>query len=287
MNGDDFPADPSRNYAIPDDNPFAGATPGADEIWAYGLRNPWRISFDSLTGDLYIGDVGQGAREEVDFEAAGGPGGFNYGWDYREGTLQGPSAPPSPPIAFTDPVFDYPRDVGHSITGGYVYHGPAAGLQGAYFFADFVTGRLLTLRMVNGVAEDAIDRTAQVVGADLQQISSFGTDNAGNLYVVSLTGAIYRLVPGAAAGDGADQIDGGAGNDSLFGGAGNDDAARRRGRDDLMRGRRANDVYIVDNAGDIVEREPRRLRRDRHRPGWIHISSATPRLAAKASIGVR
>ena len=114
VDGDDFPADASRNYAIPADNPFAGATAGADEIWAYGLRNPWRFSFDSLTGDLYIGDVGQAAREEVDFEAAGGPGGFNYGWDYREGTLQGPSAPPQPPIAFVEPVFDY-RQAGRQL----------------------------------------------------------------------------------------------------------------------------------------------------------------------------
>src|SRR6185503_20988532 len=84
VDGDDFPADAARNYAIPPDNPFAGATPGADEIWAWGLRNPWRTSFDSLTGDFYIGDVGQSTREEVDFESAGGPGGANYGWDYRE-----------------------------------------------------------------------------------------------------------------------------------------------------------------------------------------------------------
>ncbi len=251
VNGDGFPANSSRNYAIPDDNPFAGATPGAAEIWAYGLRNPWRISFDSQTGDLYIGDVGQSAREEVNFDAAGGPGGLNYGWDYREGKLQGPSAPPNPPIAFVEPVFDYPREIGHSITGGYVYRGPAPGLQGAYFFADFVTGRLMTLRMVNGVAEDTIERTAQVVGANLQQISSFGTDNAGNLYAVSLTGAIYRLVPGIAAGDGADAIDGGAGNDNLFGGAGNDRLIGGAGADN-MRGGAGSDVYVVDNAGDIV-----------------------------------
>jgi Ca2+-binding RTX toxin-like protein len=221
VDGDEFPANPARNYGIPNDNPFAAA-PGADEIWDYGLRNPWRISFDSLTGDLYIGDVGQRAREEVNFEPAGGPGGFNYGWDYREGLLQGPTPPPNPPIGFTDPVFDYPRDFGQSISGGYVYRGPAAGLQGVYFFADFVSGRLMTLRMVNGEAEDAIERTTQVVGADLQQMSSFGTDNAGNLYVVSLTGAIYRLNPGAAAGDGADVIHGGGGNDTMVGGGGND-----------------------------------------------------------------
>ena len=90
VNGDDFPADPTRNYAIPGGNPFAGATPGADEIWDYGLRNPWRISFDSATGDLYIGDVGQGAREEINFEPAGGNGGFNYGWDFREGRIPTP-----------------------------------------------------------------------------------------------------------------------------------------------------------------------------------------------------
>ncbi len=96
VNDDDFAGDPTRNYAIPADNPFAGAIPGADEIWATGLRNPWRISFDPLTGDLYIGDVGQSAREEVNFDAAGGPGGLNYGWDFREGKIQGPSAPPNP-----------------------------------------------------------------------------------------------------------------------------------------------------------------------------------------------
>jgi Ca2+-binding RTX toxin-like protein len=221
VNGDDFPTDSSRNYAIPDDNPFVGAA-GADEIWAYGLRNPWRISFDSETGDLYIGDVGQRAREEVNFEAAGGAGGLNYGWDYREGTLPGPSDPPDPPIDFVEPVFDYDRAVGNSITGGYVYRGPAPGLEGAYFFADFATGRLMTLRMVDGVAEDAIEHTSQVTGVDLGLVSSFGTDNAGNLYVVMLSGAIHRLDPGIAAGDGADAIDGGAGDDNLYGGQGGD-----------------------------------------------------------------
>jgi Ca2+-binding RTX toxin-like protein len=253
VDGDDFPTDASRNYAIPADNPFAGATAGADEIWDYGLRNPWRFSFDSLTGDLLIGDVGQGAREEVDFEAAGSPGGFNYGWDYREGTLPGPSAPPQPPIAFVEPVFDYNRQVGSSITGGNVYHGPAAGLQGAYFFADFISARVFTLRMVNGVAEDPIERTAQIAGTVLQQISSFGTDNSGNLYVVSLTGAIYRLDPGVAAGDGADQIDGGAGNDRLFGGQGNDVLNGGAGNDvlnggvgaDTLNGGADNDTYAL------------------------------------------
>jgi Ca2+-binding RTX toxin-like protein len=264
VNGDEFPADPLRNYAIPADNPFAGNIPGAGEIWAYGLRNPWRISFDPLTGDLYIGDVGQSAREEVNFEAAGGPGGLNYGWNFREGTLRGPAAPPVPLPDFVEPVFDYPRAFGRSVTGGYVYRGPADGLQGAYFFADFITGRLMSLRIVNGVAEDAIERTAQVVGADLRLISSFGTDNSGNLYVVTLTGAIYRLDPGIAAGDGADTIDGAGGNDSLFGGPGNDDLFGGDGDDTLtggagaddLRGGAGNDVYVVDDADRIINERP-------------------------------
>lgn len=261
VNGDDFPADPGRNYAIPADNPFAGATPGADEIWASGFRNPWRMSFDSLTGDLYIADVGASLREEVNFEAAGGPGGLNYGWDYREGTQQGPTPPPNPPIEFTDPIFDYTRDFGRSVTGGYVYRGPAPGLQGAYFFADFITGRLVTLRVVNGVAEDAIDHRPQLVGANPTQISSFGTDNSGNLYIVTLGGAIIRLNPGIAAGDGADTIEGGAGDDRLFGGEGNDilngdagaDTLTGGARNDIMRGGADNDVYVINNTSDIVD----------------------------------
>ena len=222
VDSDDFAGDPERNYAIPADNPFAGAVDGADEIWDYGLRNPWRISFDPLTGDLYIGDVGQGAREEVDFEPAGSDGGVNYGWKLREGFIEGPGWPPPGPVDLTDPIDDYDRTVGRSITGGYVYRGPAPGLEGAYFYADFVSDRLFTLRVVDGVAEDVIDRTDQIVGADLSSISSFGTDNAGNLYAVSIDGGIYRLDPSTAAGDGADTIAGAAGNDEIYGGAGND-----------------------------------------------------------------
>ncbi len=118
---DDFPGDPARNYGIPADNPFAGRA-GADEIWDYSLRNPWRFSFDTQTGDLYIGDVGQSAREEIDFQSAGN-GGLNFGWDTREGTLpfEGPNEP-----GFTDPIFDYGRPLGITVTGGYVYRGPAA-----------------------------------------------------------------------------------------------------------------------------------------------------------------
>ena len=250
VNGDDFAADANRNYAIPDDNPFEGATPGADEIWAYGLRNPWRISFDSANGDLYIGDVGQGAREEVDFEAAGGPGGVNYGWDFREGSIQGPSPPPNPPN-LTDPVFDYEHPFGEAITGGYVYHGPGAGLQGAYFFGDYVTNRLMTLRVVDGEAQGFIDHTGHITGATLGHIASFGTDNAGNLYAVVLSGQIYRLNPGVAAGDGSDVLDGGDGNDTLFGGM-RDDVLIGGSGDDTMTGGADDDTYFVDSQGDVV-----------------------------------
>ena len=219
VNSDAFPGDATRNYAIPNGNPFVGVA-GADEIWAYGLRNPWRISFDSATGDLYIADVGQSAREEIDFQPAG-IGGRNYGWDTREGTLffEGPNSP-----AFVDPIFEYPRTLGQSVTGGYVYHGPAPGLQGAYLFADFLSNRVWSLQVLNGQAVDVIERTGQIVtgGAPPSQIASFGVDGNGAVYVISLAGAIYRLSPSAAAGDGNDTISGGDGNDVIAGGIGND-----------------------------------------------------------------
>jgi glucose/arabinose dehydrogenase len=120
---DAFPSDPARNYANPSDNPFVGG-PGADEIWAYGLRNPWRISFDT-NGDLYIADVGQSAREEVNFLPASSHGGVNYGWDLAEGTLG------TPPPGAIPPIFEYGHDLGQSITGGYVYRGAEAALQGS------------------------------------------------------------------------------------------------------------------------------------------------------------
>ena len=233
VNSDAFPGDATRNYAIPSNNPFVGQ-PGADEIWAYGLRNPWRFSFDSATGDLYIGDVGQSAREEIDFQPAG-TGGLNYGWDTREGTLpfEGPNSP-----GFIDPIFEYPRALGQSVTGGYVYHGPAPGLQGAYVFADFLSNRVWSLRVQNGQAIDVIERTGQIVtgGAPLSQIASFGVDGNGALYAISLSGAIYRLTPTAAAGDGNDTISGGGGNDVIAGGIGNDVIDGGAGNDILTGG---------------------------------------------------
>ncbi|CAN7372189.1 PQQ-dependent sugar dehydrogenase [Rhizobium sp. LjRoot254] len=210
---------PGKNYRIPDDNPYVG-TDGLDEIWASGVRNPWRMSFDS--GDLYIGDVGQNEWEEINFVAAGAPGGLNFGWNYFEGDEPYQGTPPGG-VTFTDPVFVYSHNGGGgSVTGGVVYHGPAPGLEGVYVFSDFVTGKFYTLRMVDGEAEDAVERTDQIKGASLSNISSFGTDSDGNLLAVSLSGKIYRLTPGAAAGDGDDELHGGTGDDSLYGGIGND-----------------------------------------------------------------
>ena len=158
VNGDDFPADDGRNYAIPTDNPFVGAS-GADEIWAYGLRNAWRISFDQ-NGDLYIADVGQSAREEVNFQPFDSPGGDNYGWDLAEGTLGNP--PPGSKL----PVFEYDHSQGVAITGGYVYHGGEPSFDGAYVFADFGSARFWTLKIEGGAAVDTTERTGQIDSPD-------------------------------------------------------------------------------------------------------------------------
>jgi glucose/arabinose dehydrogenase len=239
---DGFPGDPGRDYAIPEDNPFAGR-PGADEVWALGLRNPWRAGFDRATGDLYIGDVGQGAREEIDFQPAG-RGGVNYGWKVKEGELvfdggvPGNPAPGSPRL--TDPVASYPHDAsgGFAVVGGYVYRGESGGMQGRYLYADFVTDQLWSLRMVGGRAVDVTNHTAQLVarGGSFEGIASFAEDARGNLYAIGLGGAVSRLSFGAGAGDAGDRISGGAGDDRLFGGAGDDRLFGGPGRDRLAGG---------------------------------------------------
>lgn len=204
VNGDDFPDDPNRNYAIPTDNPFVG-TVGRDEVWAYGLRNPWRPSFDSETGDLYIADVGQSAREEVNFQAAGSAGGENYGWRLREGSIATPGVGGPRPAGAVDPVYDYLRGSGlfqgRSVTGGYVYRGPIEEYQGDYIFGDFVSEQIWSLRvnantgeLVPGSLTDLTGRFGADAGS-IDLISSFGQDAAGNLYVVDFTGEIFQVVP--------------------------------------------------------------------------------------------
>jgi glucose/arabinose dehydrogenase len=201
VHGDDFPADPTRNYAIPPDNPFVGRT-GDDEIWAYGLRNPWRVSFDRLTGDLYIADVGQSQREEIDFQPASSKGGENYGWRVMEGTrcnIPTDALPCNDP-SFTPPIHEYSHtgapNGGDSITGGYVYRGPVAQLWGIYFFADYVSNQIWSFRFDGVNKTDFMNRTAELsadVGS-IQSISSFGEDASGNLYIVSLDGEVFEIV---------------------------------------------------------------------------------------------
>jgi glucose/arabinose dehydrogenase len=195
----------SFGYRVPPDNPFVASAP-RDEIWAFGVRNPWRYSFDDVTrggtGALVIGDVGQSAREEIDYEPRGA-GGRNYGWRNREGTLVNTNvnspAPPYP-IPLTDPIFEYGRGDGVSITGGFVYRGSRlANYRGRYFFADY-SGRVWSLALtVDGAGEarasDRREHTAELGGSTvLGFISSFGVDADGELYLVNHSnGRIVRI----------------------------------------------------------------------------------------------
>jgi len=192
-----------ENYGIPDGNPFASGG-GLPEIWAVGLRNPWRNSFDRETGDLWIGDVGQSAREEIDFQPAGAPGGLNYGWAFREGNIAGPKPAPVPAPPVVEPIHVLMRSEGASITGGYVYRGGLTDLQGQYLFGDFITGRTWTLEYDGMTVSNMIERTSQLDPDGAGgfswggRLASFGEDANGELYMVALTspggnGAIYRV----------------------------------------------------------------------------------------------
>ena len=184
-------------YTIPSDNPFASAAQGK-EIWSYGLRNPWRFSFDRQTHDLYIADVGQGNWEEVDIAtaASGGGQGMNYGWNVMEGTHCYPPGKASCATGGkTLPRVEYDHSGGAcSITGGYVYRGNAIpALRGTYFYADFCAGFVRSLSLVNGTATQFFDwPNLRPAGAN---ITSFGEDGAGELYIMTGGGALYRIVP--------------------------------------------------------------------------------------------
>ncbi|MCU0512324.1 MAG: PQQ-dependent sugar dehydrogenase [Anaerolineae bacterium] len=178
----------ATGYSIPADNPFV-AGGGLPEIWAYGLRNVWRFSFDRATGDLYLADVGQNQWEEINFQAAGSPGGENYGWKgYEASTIFDQRFVASTVVA---PVAEYEHGAnGCSVTGGYVYRGAALpALDGAYLYGDYCTGRTwLTYR-------DALNAWQTMQFQDTRlTISSFGQDEAGELYVVDYSGSVYRLV---------------------------------------------------------------------------------------------
>jgi glucose/arabinose dehydrogenase len=200
-------------YQVPADNPFLRSGPPATrpEIWAFGLRNPWRYSFDDParggTGALVIGDVGQSRWEEVDYEPRG-RGGRNYGWRNREGAHDNVT---SLAVAFqplAEPVHEYSHSVGQSITGGYVYRGTALppSYRGRYFFADFIQGRVFSLALtIDGSGEarasDVVEHTAELGGfSQLGNISSFGVDADGELLIVSYSlGRILKLIGPPAA----------------------------------------------------------------------------------------
>jgi glucose/arabinose dehydrogenase len=187
----DTPNPPAR-YSSPADNPFFGPTAGRDEIFAFGLRNPFRFSFDRDTGELVVGDVGQGAREEVDIVTLGG----NYGWRVFEGTSctgNDPALCSAP--GFIGPIFEYAHTGGRcSITGGYVYRGTRGTFPlGTYVFGDFCTGEIFALRAAASGAPLTL-----LLDTDLS-ISSFGVDEAGEIYVVGLGGAVHQIQLGAAA----------------------------------------------------------------------------------------
>jgi glucose/arabinose dehydrogenase len=209
--GDDFMGDPNRNYAIPLTNPMRAGVGspaddnGDDEIWSYGLRNPFRASFDRVTGALWIGDVGQGLREEVDFQPGASAGGENYGWRLREGSMQTPTVG-GPCPGCIEPVYDYDRDAdqlgGTVITGGYIYRGIDPSLYGKYLFLDS--------RNSAGTSDDNywmfdpsnpygtvqnIDSTVAPGGGNRQFPVSFGEDASGNLYIAYIgSGEVFRIV---------------------------------------------------------------------------------------------
>ncbi len=194
--------DGGEPYAIPPDNPFVGQEGARPEIWAYGLRNPWRFSFDRATGDLYIADVGQNAWEEVHVQPASSRGGENYGWDIMEGFHCFEPPEGCDPTGLVMPVVEYGHDVGCSITGGYVYRGtryPA--LVGTYFFSDFCTGRIWGLRKgASGAWE-----WAEFLDTDLN-VSSFGEGEDGEIYILDYgSGSVYHLVGPASSALPADQ----------------------------------------------------------------------------------
>ncbi len=168
-------------YAIPSDNPFNS------EVWAYGLRNPWRISFDRSTGDLWIGDVGQGEWEEIDYLPAGAEGGANFGWSIMEGNHKYDSDP-QPGLLL--PAMEYSHaEGGCSVTGGYVYRGTIPEWNGVYLYGDYCSGKVWALILSNGQWQ------SQVMFETDLRITSFGQDESGEIYLASDTGSVYRLTP--------------------------------------------------------------------------------------------
>jgi glucose/arabinose dehydrogenase len=188
--------DPRRDARVPADNPYVADPAVRDEIWAFGLRNPYRFAFDRATGDLWITDVGQARREEVDFEPAGSPGGRNYGWPVHEGSLchvQDPAAglrceSAARPVRFTFPVHEYPRQRGCAVIGAALARGAPSLLSGGFLFADFCTGRVWQL----DPPTRAVLEFTPWLGL-LGTFTSIGEDGYGELYATTLEGGVFRL----------------------------------------------------------------------------------------------
>ena len=177
-------------YTIPPTNPFYGSATDKQEIWAYGVRNPWRFSFDKMTGDLYVGDVGQSAAEEIDFQAAGASGGANYGWRIREGDLcYNPSSGCGTPTGYVPPVTTYDHNSGCAVTGGYVYRGSAfPALAGVYLYGDYCSGNLW------GLYKNSSNQwTTSLIKSTGYNISSFAEDEIGELYIVDYGGQLIHI----------------------------------------------------------------------------------------------
>ena len=194
--------DTGNPYGIPQDNPFVGEGGARDEIWAYGLRNPWRFSFDRLNGDLFIGDVGQQAREEIDLQRASSGGGENYGWSCKEGDLA-VNFNPCDGEPLTVPILVFGHDPECSVTGGFLYRGNIGGLHGRYVFADYCSGVIWFASESSGVW------STEVFQDTTMNISSFGEDDEGELYVLDHDGGVaYRFFsPASIFADGLESAD--------------------------------------------------------------------------------
>lgn len=203
----------ATGYAIPASNPYVGHATFQEEIWAYGVRNVWKFTFDMGpcgTNGMFLADVGQVTREEVSYEPAS-EGGRNYGWKCREGLIAFSGCSPPAGESFTEPIFDYATGgFGRSITGGYMYRGTEmVNNRGRYYYADFVSGRVASYKVDftmagEGVASDGIDHTTELnnsIPGSLTNISSFGRDADGELYILSYNGNIYRIRGTVALGD--------------------------------------------------------------------------------------
>lgn len=189
-----------EGFKVPSDNPFVGRSNAKPEIFAYGLRNPWRCSFDRETGDLFIGDVGQNHWEIIHHYPKDAPPGANFGWRLREGKVATPKKGVGgpPPSDHRGPIYVYKHgngpDEGISVTGGYVYRGPVAGLGGHYFFADYGIPRIWSLDINDGYKFHDWTKRLPSNGVTPKNIASFGEDHSGDLYIVDHTGLIFRLV---------------------------------------------------------------------------------------------